>query len=195
MLLVVTVFVAGFAKDGRPAEKQTPVVRQVNSEKKQAQLVRLRNTVGAFRVRAWSCQDHLDITRTRASVTVWALPTSVPYRAWVSDLWENRAAKCMAVLRENQRQYDWQSWLPDKWARVGACETGYGKRPGNWHHANSRFVSAFGISRQAYDEDAAVYGAPPWNDAHHPTPFQQYQAARGHYYLHGGFSGWGCRGA
>ena len=92
-------------------------------------------------------------------------------------------------------QYRWQVWLPDKWQRVGACETGYGRRPGNWHHQNSGYVSAFGISRSSYDEDAAVMGGPPWDDRRNPTPFQQYRAALGHYRLHGGFSGWGCRNA
>jgi len=31
--------------------------------------------------------------------------------------------------------------------QLGACETGYGKRPGNRNHANSSYVSAFGIQR------------------------------------------------
>lgn len=92
-------------------------------------------------------------------------------------------------------QYKWWVWMPEKWQRIGACETGYGKRPGNFHHANSGYVSFAGISRRAYDEDARAMNAPPWNDAKHPTPWQQYRAALGHYKLHHGFSGWGCRGA
>lgn len=108
--------------------------------------------------------------------------------------WRAKAADARASYERRQaelrRQYDWQRWLPDKWRRVSVCETGL-----NWHHQNSQFVSAFGISRQAYDEDARVYGAPPWNDGTNPTPWEQYQAALGHYRIHGGFSGWGCRGA
>jgi hypothetical protein len=87
-------------------------------------------------------------------------------------------------------QYRYQVWLPAKWYRIARCETGV-----NWHHSNSQYISAFGISRQAYDEDARAMNAPPWNDARHPTPWNQYRAALGHYKLHGGFAGWGCRGA
>lgn len=92
-------------------------------------------------------------------------------------------------------QWKWWVWLPDKWQRIGACETGYGKRPGNWNHANTQYVSAFGIYRPQYDKDAASMGAPPWNDARPPSPWHQYRAALGHYRMFGGFSGWGCRGA
>lgn len=106
--------------------------------------------------------------------------------------WQDRA---QAAHRRWVQEYDWQLWLPDKWQRVGACETGYGRRPGNWHHQNAGYVSAFGISRRAYDEDAAFYGQPPWNDQRNPTPHQQYLAALGHAHLHGGLSGWGCKAA
>ena len=96
-------------------------------------------------------------------------------------------------------QYKWQVWLPDKWQRIGACETGYGKRPGNWHHQNSGYVSAFGIQRGhkdgQYDDDARRVFMPPWNDRRNPTPWQQYRTALSHYARHGGFSGWGCRNA
>ncbi len=89
-------------------------------------------------------------------------------------------------------QYRWQVWLPDNWARLGACETGYGRKPGNWHHHNSSYVSAFGISRREYDRDARYMGVAPWNDANPPTPWQQYRAAVGHYRRFG--DGWGCPG-
>lgn len=93
-------------------------------------------------------------------------------------------------------QYKWWVWLPSNWQALGACETGYGKRPGNWKHANSRYVSAFGIQRGsfagAYDHDAKMAGMPPWNDAHPPTPWQQYRTALMHYRLYG--DGWGCSG-
>lgn len=130
--------------------------------------------------------------------------TGPPARVWYGcDAARRRAIewreKAHVAVRQLKRwvayHYHWWEWMPAKWQRVGACETGYGRRPGNFHHANSRYVSAFGISRQAYDEDARVYGAPPWDDRNPPTPRQQFLAALGHYHLHGGFSGWGCRGA
>lgn len=101
--------------------------------------------------------------------------------------WQHRAAGARRTWRE---QFAWWLWLPSKWQRVAICETHL-----NWHHSNSQFVSAFGISRQTYDGDAAVYGAPPWDDVRNPTPHEQYLAGLGHYHRFNGFSGWGCRGA
>jgi hypothetical protein len=89
-------------------------------------------------------------------------------------------------------EFAWWTWLPANWQALGACETGSGVRPGNWRHSNARFVSAFGISRVEYDRDAAVFGGPPWSDAHPPTPHDQYDAARGHLARFG--DGWGCPG-
>lgn len=87
-------------------------------------------------------------------------------------------------------QVKWWVWLPDKWRRVARCETHL-----DFRFHNRDYVSAFGISRRAYDEDARVMGAPRWDDEHIPTPWHQFRAALGHYRLHSGFSGWGCRGA
>lgn len=100
-------------------------------------------------------------------------------------------------------QYKWEVWLPDKWARIGACETGYGKRPGNWAWDSGTYVSAFGIYRQGYRSDARAARMPDWptrgRDGRYtsriPTPWQQFMTALAHYRLHGGFSGWGCRNA
>lgn len=124
-------------------------------------------------------------------------PSTVRYPCPVTSRraaeWRSRAAaervKAQKWVRFN---YAWWEWLPANWQRLGACETGYGRRPGNWSHANSRFVSAFGISRSIYDRDAAHMGAPPWNDRNPPTPRQQYLAALGHYDLWG--DGWSCPG-
>lgn len=97
---------------------------------------------------------------------------------------------------KQQWQHRWQVWLPANWQQLGACETGYGKRPGNWRHANSSYVSAFGIQRGSfpggYDHDARMAGMPPWNDRRPPTPWQQYRTALMHYRLYG--DGWGCPG-
>jgi hypothetical protein len=94
-------------------------------------------------------------------------------------------------------QYDWRSWLPAKWARIGACETGYGRRPGNWRHANSSYEGAFGFAKSSWD--AFKYRADPMAgpypaDAWQATPRQQYEVALA-IYRRFGFSGWGCRGA
>lgn len=106
--------------------------------------------------------------------------------------WRDKAAAARKALKKwVDYQYDWRSWLPRNWYLVGSCETGYGGAP-NFNHANSSFVSAFGISRSIYDRDAAYAGGPPWNDASPPTPRQQYEAALAHYAQFG--DGWGCPG-
>jgi hypothetical protein len=142
-------------------------------------------------VATWRCQDKLPAARTTPGESPWKLGRhSENYRQALLTKWIKRKNDCLAVLEERARQWNWQAFLPGEWRRLGVCETGL-----NWRHANGSFVSAFGISRQAYDEDAAVMGAPPWNDARPPSPWNQYQAALGHHRIHGGFSGWGCRGA
>lgn len=86
--------------------------------------------------------------------------------------------------------YAWWDWLPMNWQLLGACETGYGRRPGNWEHTNSRFTSAFGISWAEYDANSAYMGGPPWHVRH--TPRDQYNAALGHLARFG--DGWTCPG-
>jgi hypothetical protein len=87
-------------------------------------------------------------------------------------------------------QWKWEVWLPDKWQRIARCETGL-----NFDHANGSYVSAFGIWRPIYNADARAMHSKPWNDRVHPSPWHQYRAALGHYKMHGGYSGWGCRAA
>lgn len=157
---------------------------------------KLSTLIAEKQVATWKCQDKLQWARTRASVPPWSLPRSTAYRQWVLKAWTQRHGICQAALREQARQWNWSAWLPDKWRRVGQCETGL-----NWLHANSSYVSAFGIQagshNGAYDSDAAKVGMPPWTDAQgrHPSPWQQYQTAVSHYNQFGGFSGWGCRNA
>ena len=115
--------------------------------------------------------------------------------------WREKAAEARGELdRWIEYHYEWWKWLPDKWQRVGACETGYGKRPGNWTWDSGTYVSAFGIFRPGYADDAHRIGNLSWDETKRelgrlPTPREQYAAAMSHYRAHGGFSGWGCRGA
>lgn len=109
--------------------------------------------------------------------------------------WRDRATmERLAAAAWVREHFHWWEWLPSNWQALGACETGYGRRPGNFAHANSSFVSAFGISRSIYNRDAAYHGGPPWSDdpARRPTPRQQYEAALGHYAMFG--DGWTCPG-
>lgn len=109
--------------------------------------------------------------------------------------------KAYALRRSYARfwayHYAWREWLPDKWQRIGACETGYGRRPGNWRHANSSYGGAFGFALGSWtaftpraDPKAGPYPRYPWEG----TPRQQYEVALAIWRAYG-FSGWGCRGA
>lgn len=141
-------------------------------------------------VAVWTCETQLGRERTRA-YSPWR-PHSQAFRRWQINLWTNRKHACLAELHERARQWNWQAFLPDKWRRVGVCETGL-----NWFHANSSYVSAFGISVREYDNDARYMGVRPWyvRGQGVPSPWEQWRAAVGHYTRFGGFSGWGCRGA
>lgn len=88
-------------------------------------------------------------------------------------------------------QWKWQAWLPDKWQRIGACETGYGKRPGNWKHNSGSYQGAFGFAVSSWDA-FRLPGYP--SEAYNATPWQQYRVAL-EIYKRYGLSGWGCRNA
>lgn len=120
-----------------------------------------------------------------------------------------RARVLAAQARENAQQaralykawveyhYDWPSWLPSNWQALGACETGYGKRPGDWTWDSGTYVSAFGIYRPGYRDDAHRIGNLSWDETkkqlgRYPTPREQYEAGLSHLRTHG--DGWGCPG-
>lgn len=92
-------------------------------------------------------------------------------------------------------QYQWRTWLPDKWRRLASCET---HLRWDWHsRGRYDYVSAFGIEAGNYAADARYAGEPQWSDdpGRRPTPWEQYRTALAHYRLHYGFDGWGCKGA
>lgn len=93
--------------------------------------------------------------------------------------------------------WDWPAWLPDKWQRIGACETGYGRRPGQWTWNSGTYQGAFGFYHGSWDAfvpRADPKAAPYPSEAYHATPRQQYEVALAIWRAYG-FSGWGCRGA
>lgn len=102
-----------------------------------------------------------------------------------------------AVLRERyltwvEYHWHWWKWMPSKWQRIGACETGYGKRPGNFDHDSGTYVSFAGIIRSGYDSFARSLGLPTW--AGNPTPRQQLLVAQSLQSRYG-YGAWGCGGA
>lgn len=105
--------------------------------------------------------------------------------------WRKRAERWYAY------HHDWPSWLPDKWQRVGACETGYGQRPGRWDWNSGTYQGAFGFYHGSWDAfvPRADRKAGPYpSEAYLATPRQQYEVALAIWRMFG-FSGWGCRGA
>jgi hypothetical protein len=107
-----------------------------------------------------------------------------------------RAAR-HAYERWYEREWHWQAWLPANWRALGACETGYGREPGDWTWDSGSYVSAFGIYRPGYADDAHRIGNLSWDETKRklgrlPTPREQYEAALSHLRTHG--DGWGCPG-
>lgn len=93
--------------------------------------------------------------------------------------------------------YDWPSWLPAGWQRIGACETGYGRIPGNWQHNSGAYQGTFGFAVRSWDDfvpRADPKAGPYPSEAYLATPRQQYEVALAIYRMYG-LSGWGCRGA
>jgi hypothetical protein len=93
--------------------------------------------------------------------------------------------------------WHWRSWLPDKWQRIGACETGYGRRPGDWRWNSGTYQGAFGFYHGSWDAfvlRASRKAGPYPSEAYLATPRQQYEVALAIWRRYG-FSGWGCRSA
>lgn len=144
-----------------------------------------------------------------ASRTAMGLPGAVPRQWYPCDaarrrakVWRARAhVAALELAAWHRDQYAWWTWMPrgSKEYRVASCETGYGRDP-NWAHDSGTYVSAFGIYRAGYADDAHRVGNLGWDETIRrygriPSPREQYQAMMSHRAAHGGWSGWGCRGA
>lgn len=147
----------------------------------------------------WRVKMGAGSQRPRASVQPVACPR------YLAGVWKRKARGArIAYLRWHHYHFDWRSWMPAKHQRVAACETGHqgGTGPGGsrWDWDSGTYVSAFGIYRPAYDDDAHRVGNLGWDETKRklgrlPTPREQMQAVDSHRAAHGGWSGWGCRGA
>lgn len=118
-----------------------------------------------------------------------------PTCSWARYAAEEWQARATAAKRKYVAwvayHWHWWKWLPDKWARIGACETGYGTKPGVWTWNSGRFQGAFGFYYGTWDQYRPA-GAP--SEAYLATPRQQYQAALNVAAVHG-YGAWGCGGA
>ena len=68
------------------------------SKQQKQQLRTLSKIIAGHQVATWRCQDTLGLQRVRASVSPWALPTSIPYRNWVATKWNSQKASCATAL-------------------------------------------------------------------------------------------------
>jgi hypothetical protein len=140
-----------------------------------------------YRGKVWKYQDLVGDKRD---------PTYYPERKKNACAYKRSVARnWRGIARAYQKEYlyhwNWQSWLPDKWQRIGACETGYGKRPGAWNWNSGTYQGAFGFYYGTWDQ-YKPRGAP--SEAYLATPRQQYQAALNVHADHG-YGAWGCGGA
>lgn len=94
-------------------------------------------------------------------------------------------------------QYAWWDWMPRGWQNIGACETGYGKRPGNFQHNSGTYQGFAGFYHGSWDAfigSADPKAGPYPSEAYNATPRQQYEVALAIWRRYG-LTGWGCRGA
>jgi len=122
-----------------------------------------------------------------------------------ADEWVARARAARTnFARLLAYHYDWRAWMPEKDQRVVACETGHqggtGPDGASWTWDSDTYVSAYGIYRSGYNDDAHRIGNLGWDETlsklhRYPTPREQMEAAESHRAANGGWSGWGCRGA
>jgi hypothetical protein len=102
-----------------------------------------------------------------------------------------RAVQARRAYEKWSYQYAWWQWMPDKFQRIGACETGYGKRPGNFRWNSGTYQGFAGFWYGTWDA-YKPRGAP--REAFLATPREQYECALNVYAQHG-YGAWGCGGA
>ena len=116
---------------------------------------------------------------------------SCPRIRYLAQRWKRKAYLARKAYLRWHYHYAWWDWMPDKWQRVGACETGYGKRPGRFDWNSGTYQGFAGFYFGTWDA-YKPRGAP--SEAYLATPRQQYQCALNVYAAHG-YGAWGCGGA
>ena len=98
------------------------------------------------RARSWAAQDggRREARSSRVGRRDHArLPPDPPRRPLLAREGEGEPA----ALRAVGARVRLADWMPDKWQRIGACETGYGKRPGDFHWNSGAVLRASRASR------------------------------------------------
>jgi hypothetical protein len=143
--------------------KTVAKVAKVSSQQQQ-QLHNLSRSISHLQVLTWRCQDTLGTSRTRASVSPWALPISIQYRTWTKAKWSSQKASCDRTIVQHTipSSFDWitaikwvqsiypgtYDWLYRISDREG-CNTPescpwvwYGGRPWAGYHIGNDFLGA-----------------------------------------------------
>ena len=134
--------------------------------------------------------------RAEAPGSSWVKPRGCAEARYLAKVAQRKAAGARrAYARWHAYHWGWRRWLPANWLALGICESGH--NPPNWSHDSGTYVSAFGIYRPGYRDDAHRIGQLSWDETvrrlHRlPTPREQYEAALSHYRANG--DGWGCPG-
>lgn len=143
----------------------------------------------------WQCQDHLGVTRTPVYYSPWKMNRhSAAFAADQLSRWTIRRTRCQALLNRKKYEWNWQVSVPPQGQRLAQCESGtdwYGEESSR----DGTFYSAFNIGRSRYDTAAHRMGVRGWREGPGvPSPWEQWQAARGYYRLYG--DGWtgNCHG-
>jgi hypothetical protein len=187
--VAVVILLVGTAAQQSKATRQTedaPLIKKhprVTCKSAQKAIVYYRGNV-------WRYQKQLDKPRSETNFPE-RIKNACAYKRWSVDRWQTRANNWRKHYDNYIYDQAWWQWLPDKWQRIGACETGYGKRPGQWTWNSGTYQGAFGFYYGTWDGYKPA-GAP--SEAYLASPRQQYQAALNVYNAHG-YGAWGCGGA
>ncbi len=200
MLLVAVIVSLGVSRYSTdPSDSPSGVgtaVAQAATVSPYASSLRCRSAHRAIRfyVRRYT----VNVSRIRAAAHIPKPAADGSCPVYLAHLWQRKAYAMRVFVSEwLAYQFNWREWLPDNWRRLGACETGYGREPGSWSWDSGRYVSAFGIYRAGYADDAHRIGQLSWDETIQklkrlPTPREQYLAALSHLRTYG--DGWGCPG-
>lgn len=143
-----------------------------------------RQAVAYYRAHTWKRQsarggalsDRTPIVRRK----------SCHWARYAARVWIARAKAAGRVLAHWRHEWDWSSWLPEKWYRIARCETGV-----RWDWNSGAYQGAFGFAVSSWDA-FRLPGYP--SEAYLATPRQQWEVGLAIWRAYG-FSGWGCRNA
>jgi hypothetical protein len=185
---MILVLIALSVVPSASAAETNPSKAQVRHEAKKLQTPRLASCKPALRgiVYFHARYGHWVALRGHESVQPASRPAGCAHARWRASVWKERAATARKSYERWAYEYDWASWLPDKFRRVGHCETGGtsgATAAGNWAWDSGRFVSAFGIYRPAYE----AYHT--WTGRN--TPREQYEVAAAIQARYS-WGAWGC---